>query len=62
MCFTIYFTALVCIFGIAYAIPGGFSAAAKDDDIVKELAEFAVNELGPAFEITEIIGAKKQVK
>ena len=62
MNFSVYFAALVCTFGLIYAIPGGFSDVAEDNDTVKELAEFAVNELGSAFELTEIISAKKQVR
>ena len=62
MGFAVYFTALVCIFGMVSALPGGFSDVAEDNDTVKELAEFAVNELGSAFELTEIIAAKKQVR
>ena len=41
---------------------GSFVAVPKDDDTVKELAEFAVKELGPEFELTEIIRASKQVR
>ena len=63
MGFTIYLTALVCIFGIVQAMtPGRWVEVPKDDDTLKELAELAVKELGPVFELKEIIRARKQVR
>ena len=56
------FAAVACIFEMVYTLPGGFIDVAEDNDTVKELAEFAVNELGSAFELTDIIAAKKQVR